>query len=218
MPPEVDDTIDDAPPVDDLANLKALVSKQNKYIKELERGVRAKSGIDLDEYNALKAEKEEREQKEAEAKGQYEKLIGAERKRAEEAQAKYKAAIEKAYESQTDATLVSAFAANGGKPEHLDNFKVLAKSKLTKDAEGQYVIPDAYTNDKGEQITDFAEFVSVARDKDGLGFAFEPVNKSQGSGDTGGKSPLPTTAKFVSPAEAGNYIKEIAAGEVQVKG
>lgn len=218
MPKELEDGNDEiteipAPKASDF--LKIDLSKARKELKELKARY---EGLDPDEYAQLKAEKEERDQRDAESKGNYEKLIGAERKKAEEAQAKYRAAMDKAYEAAVDAALVSAFAANGGKPEHLDNFKVLAKSKLTRDSEGQYVVPETYLGEDGEPIAEFGDFVSIARDKGGLGFAFDPINKAQGSGDTGGKPSPANTTRHVSPAEAGKYLTEIASGEVQVRG
>lgn len=209
----IDEPLDDQPlEGGDIERLTATLAKVRAEAKQYKRAAQKASGIDPEIYAQMVAEKEEREELEATRKGDFDKLLGAEKARASAAEKKLQATLAKANESMIDNILSTEFVKAGGKAEHLDNYKVLAKSKLTKDADGAYVLPDG---DDGEPL-EWGAYVTSTRDN-GLGFAFDPINKSKGSGQIGGKEPASAGIKTISPAEAGKYIKEIAAGTVTIK-
>ncbi len=204
------------PPGEDVIRLQGALQKERALRKQFEKQAKNAAGFDVAEYESLRAERDSREETEAARRGEFDKLIGAERKKTADAEQRYKTTLAKAQEAAVDAALSGAFSAAGGKPEHLDNFKILAKAKLSKSDDG-YIIPDTYTADDGEPLSDFNDFAKHVRDKGGLGFAFSPVSQAKGSGSMGGKAPNEAGVKYVTPAEAGKHLDAIAKGEVVVR-
>jgi hypothetical protein len=195
--------------------LKADLAKARAKNKEIMAQLAKFEGIDPDEYLSLKTQREQAEQEQAAKRGEFDKLLKAERDKSSAAELRALEKVAAANESLVKAELSAAFVANGGKAEHVDNFLILAKAKLVKNEDGQYVVPDTFVNAKGEAIADFKSFTNQLASTD-LGFAFNPVNNAAGSGKTGGQAPGSGQPRSVSPAEANQYLSEIAAGTVVV--
>lgn len=214
MADEIDETAQEpAPKASDF--LKADLGKARAESKALKAQMAKYEGIDVDEYFAMREAIAKQKEADSIKRGEFDEIIQAERSKALAAEGRALEAIAKANESLVQANLSAAFVAAGGKAEHAENFTILAKAKLAKNEQGEYVIPDTVVDAKGEPVTDWQGFATHARDN-GLGFAFNPVSGSAGSGKIGGNAPSPTTIKTVSPAEANSYIAEIAAGTVVV--
>lgn len=208
----IDESLDDQPPEGgDIERLTTTLVKVRAEARQYKRAAQKFAGIDPELYRQMVEEKEARELNESTRKGEFDKLLGVQQARAAAAEAKYKDALLQANESMADSQLGAEFIKAGGKPEHVDNYKLLAKSKLTKDEGGAYILPDN-TDGEAMQWGDY-----VATTKDSLGFAFEPNNKSKGSGSTGGKEPPVEGVKYVTPAEASRHLEGIASGKVIVR-
>jgi hypothetical protein len=195
--------------------LKADLAKARAKSKELAAQLAKFEGIDPDEYVAMRTAREKDDQEQAAKRGEFDKLLKAEKDKSSAAELRALEKIAAANESLVKAELSAAFVANGGKAEHVDNFLILAKAKLVKNEDGQYVVPDTFVNAKGEAISDFKSFTNQLASTD-LGFAFNPTNNAAGSGKTGGQAPTGGQPRTVSPAEANQYLDEIAGGTVVV--
>jgi hypothetical protein len=188
-----------------------------KEAADLRRQLAALDGIDPAEYTKLKTAQQEAERRKLEETGQYQELI--QRKDLEITEAKTKAAeaLARANQELSRASLTMAFTRADGNPELLGHFlKIVGDLPIGED--GKPVIPTVVL-ESGDEIKDLGEYVKYVRDNDpAMGYYFKPLNKAAGSGDTGARNPGAGTPATVSVAQMGDYLTEIAAGTVVVKG
>lgn len=213
MPPEdeIETETPVATPPKAADGLQADLAKARAKLKEANARLAQFEGVDPQEYLALKEAQAQAADEQARKNGEFDKLLAAERAKSAQAEARMKEAAAKAAESVARAELSAAFAANGGKADQLDNFLILAKSKLVVGEDGNYTVPEM------DGITDIKSYVAHLGSSD-LSFAFAPVNQAAGSNKPGGKVPGSGQPRTVTPAEAPNYLAEIADGSVIVQG
>jgi multidrug efflux pump subunit AcrA (membrane-fusion protein) len=210
-------------PKDDYQELKEAIRRERKRADELDKKLK---GIDLTEYDRLrKLEEKSRSESEAarkralEEQGKYQELLSEKDALLAAAKAEAAAAKIEAKEIALRSQLVAAFTSSGGIGTQIDNFLTLAKTRISFAEDGSVVYPGDAIKATGEPIATMAEYAVWLREEGGLGFAFEPLNKATGSNAADTRTAAaPTKPKSVSKDEAYLYLKEIAAGEITIKG
>jgi hypothetical protein len=197
----------------DLANARKEAIAAKKEASTLKKSMTAYEGVDLQEVARLKAIEIDRQQKDLEARGEYTKSLENFRTQTKLAEEKAAAAEARASRAAVDSALTLEFIKAGGNKDHLPLF--------LRTVDGVQMVDGAITyptrlDESGEELSSLGQYVAHLREKTSLGLFFEPLNQARGSGDRGGKVPAAKTPRTIKASDAGAYIEQIAAGEVEV--
>lgn len=175
---------------DDVAGLKTALEREREARKRLEKTATKFGDIDPDEYARLKREAAEREEAEALAKGEYEKLLAKRDEQHAAALAKMEDQL-KATKSQLEQATVSrslreAIDKAGFRPELKKAVELLLREEHNFDIEYQDGRPVGVFRDEFQRAHGIDEYVTQFAQSDG-GSPFMPPDVKAGGGATGGR-------------------------------
>lgn len=198
----------------DMDAYKLIVDKERAIARQAKAG----RSTDIEELTLLRSDKEARELKEAEKRGDYEKSLAIQIDRASKAEAKAAAAIAKANRAMMATEMDRQFSIAKGLPQQVENFTTLAAMGLSITDDGQINYPPEALNSEGTPVDSMATYVAYLRDSGKLSFAFEAPAKAAGTNAVGVKAPpSPSSGTQTVPlAEAYKYTAEIKAGIIKV--
>jgi hypothetical protein len=208
-------------PEDDLTGLKSALATERARAKAAEDRLK---GVDLAEYDRLKkleettkAAAETARKNQLAEQGKYKELLAEKDNQLTAAQNEALAAKQEARATALRSDLARAFVSADGIGEQLENFVLIAQSRLKTGEDGSIIYPGDAIKKDGSPINSMSEFAVWLRESGGVGFAFAPLNKANGTNLTTTTTSNPAKPKTVSPSEAYKYLEEIRMGEITIE-
>lgn len=206
---------------DDLAGLKSALASERARAKAAEEKLK---GVDLTEYDRLKkleettkAAAETARKNQLAEQGKYQELLAEKDTQLTAAQNEALTARQEARATALRSDLARAFVSADGIGEQLENFVLIAQSRLKTADDGSIIYPGDAIKKDGTPISSMSEYAVWLRESGGIGFAFAPLNKAAGTNAADAKTTAAGKPKTVPMSEAYKYLEEIRMGEITIE-